>query len=91
MTEGKQKKMQQSKEIKNEIWLNGLPEAPMHLIPSESNRSVVSLQVCVELTRPGGHFISLQLMARSIHAFIRKKIHFIKQKLFKLRTCIHLL
>ena len=41
----------------------------MHLTPRESNRSVVSLQVCVELTRPGAHFISLQLMARSIHAF----------------------
>ena len=42
----------------------------MHLTSRESNRSVVSLQVCVELTRPGAHFISLQLMARSIHAFI---------------------
>ena len=42
----------------------------MHLIPRESNRSVVSLQVCAELTRPGAHFISLQLMARSINAFI---------------------
>ena len=42
----------------------------MHLTPTESNRSVVSRQVCVELTRPGAHFISLQLMARSIHAFI---------------------
>ena len=45
----------------------------MHLTPRESNRPVVSLQVCVlcvELTRLGNHFISLQLMARSIHAFI---------------------
>ena len=42
----------------------------MHLTPRESNRSVVSLQVCVELTRPGAHFISPQLMARSINAFI---------------------
>ena len=42
----------------------------MHLTPRESNRSEVSLQVCVELTCPGGHFISPQLMARSIHAFI---------------------
>ena len=42
----------------------------MYLTLRESNRSVVSLQVCVELTRPGAHFISLQLMARSIHAFI---------------------
>ena len=42
----------------------------MHLIPRESNRSVVSLQVCAELTRPGAHFISPQLMARSINAFI---------------------
>ena len=42
----------------------------MHLTPRESNRSVVSLQVCVELTRPGAHFISLQLMARSTPTFI---------------------
>ena len=42
----------------------------MHLTSRESNRSVVSLQVCVELTRPGAHFISPQLMARSINAFI---------------------
>ena len=42
----------------------------MHLTLRESNRSVVSLQVCVELTRPGAHFISPQLMARSINAFI---------------------
>ena len=42
----------------------------MHLTLTESNRSEVSLQVCVELTCPGGHFISPQLMARSIHAFI---------------------
>ena len=42
----------------------------MHLTPRESNGSVVSVQVCVELTRLGNHFISLQLMARSIHAFI---------------------
>ena len=42
----------------------------MHLIPRESNRSEVSLQVRVELTRPGAHFISPQLMARSINAFI---------------------
>ena len=41
----------------------------MHLTPRESNRSVVSLQVCVELTRPGAHFISLQLMARSTPTF----------------------
>ena len=43
---------------------------PMHLIPRESYRSVVSLQVCAELTRPGAHFISPQLMARNINAFI---------------------
>ena len=42
----------------------------MHLIPRESNRSVVSRQVCVELRLPGAHFISPQLMARSINAFI---------------------
>ena len=42
----------------------------MYLTLRESNRSVVSLQVCVELTRPGAHFISPQLMARSINAFI---------------------
>ena len=28
----------------------------MYAIPRESNRSVVSLQVCVELTHPGGQF-----------------------------------
>ena len=48
----------------------------MHFIPRESNRSVVSLQVCVELTRPGGHLISLQLIARSIHKFVRKRNSF---------------
>ena len=42
----------------------------MYLTLRESNRSVVSLQVCVELTCPGAHFISPQLMARSINAFI---------------------
>ena len=42
----------------------------MHLIPRESNRSVVSRQVCVELRLPGAHLTSPQLMARSINAFI---------------------
>ena len=42
----------------------------MHLIPRESNRSVVSLQVCAELTRSGAHSISPQLMVRSINEII---------------------
>ena len=69
----------------------------MHLTPRESNRSVVSLQVCVELTRPGAHFISLQLMARSTTTFIcynnnnisfrlrRKRGKLIKNQLSKLK------
>ena len=58
MTKRKQKKMQQSKEKTYEICLNGLRKAPppMHVIPRESNGSVVSVQVCVELTRSGGQF-----------------------------------
>ena len=71
MNKKKQKKMQQSKEKQTKfVEMVCARHPPMHLTPRESNRSVVSLQVCVELTRPGGHFISLQSMARSIHAFI---------------------
>ena len=71
MTKRKQKKMQQSKDKKNKFVEMVCPRhPPMHLTLTESNRSVVSLQVCVELTRPGAHFISLQLMARSTTTFI---------------------
>ena len=43
----------------------------MHLTPRESNRSVVSLLVCVELTRPGAHSISLQLWLEAyMHSFV---------------------
>ena len=52
MTKRKQKKMQQSKEKKTKF----AEIVCMHVIPRESNRSVVSVQVCVELTRSGGQF-----------------------------------
>ena len=71
MTKRKQKKMQQLKEKKRNLfkWF-ARGTHPCILPPRESNRSVVSVQVCVELTRPGNHFIFLQMMARSIHALI---------------------
>ena len=69
MTKRKQKKMQQLKEKKRNLF-KWFGTHPCILPPRESNRSVVSVQVCVELTRPGNHFIFLQMMARSIHALI---------------------